>query len=109
MRFLIDAQLSPRLSERLRGAGHEATHVTEMLPADARDADVARLAMKMQAVLITKDEDFIDLSLRSVLKTPLLWLRCGNMTTASLWARLEPALPTIVSAFENGERMVEVR
>jgi predicted nuclease of predicted toxin-antitoxin system len=109
VRFLIDVQLPPALATRLAEVGHEATHVTDHLAADADDREVAELAAKLEAVLISKDEDFVDLSMRALLSTPFLWIRSGNMTTRRLWAMLEPSLPTIVEAFNSGERIVELR
>jgi predicted nuclease of predicted toxin-antitoxin system len=109
VRFLIDAQLPPALATRLCEAGHEATHLTDHLAGDADDREVAELAATLDAVLVTKDEDFVDLSMRAVLSTPFLWIRSGDMTTRRLWAMLEPSLPTIVEAFNSGERIVELR
>jgi hypothetical protein len=39
----------------------------------------------------------------------VLWLRIGNTINRELWRRLEPLLPELVSAFESGETVVEVR
>lgn len=109
MRFLIDAQLPPGLARRLAAAGHEATHVFEILPADASDADVSAAANRLNAVLCTKDEDFVAMAISGRLFGPLLWIRSGNMTTARLWSALEPLLAEIDAAFAAGERIIEVR
>lgn len=109
MRFLIDAQLPPGLARRLVVAGHEASHVFEILPADASDADVAAAANRLDAILLSKDEDFVPLAIAGRLLRPLLWIRSGNMTTARLWSTLEPLLPEIEATFAAGERIVEIR
>jgi predicted nuclease of predicted toxin-antitoxin system len=109
VRFLLDAQLPPRLAVKISGAGHDAIHLGEVLPLDASDLDVAREASKLEAVLVRKDEDFVDLSNRAVLQTQFLWIRSGNMTTEKLWAILELLLPDIERAFAEGERIVEVK
>jgi predicted nuclease of predicted toxin-antitoxin system len=109
MRFLLDAQLPPGLVGPLTQSGHECVHVTQHLAGDASDAAVAELAGALDAVLMTKDADFFDLSTRGILKAPLVWVRCGNMTTRRLWERIEPLLPTIVAVIEEGQRVVEIR
>lgn len=109
MRFLIDAQLPPGLARRLVAAGHEASHVFEILPADASDMEVAAAANRLDAILFSKDEDFVALAITGRLLQPLLWIRSGNMTTVRLWSTLEPLLPEIEAAYAAGERIVEVR
>lgn len=109
MRFLIDAQLPPGLARRLADAGHDAVHLHEVLPQEAKDIEVAEEANRRRAVLITKDEDFVDLSHRGILLVPLLWIRLGNTTNAALWQKLAPLLPEIERAFAAGEKIVEIR
>lgn len=109
MRLLIDAQMPPELAVRLSGAGHEAVHVFDRLPPDASDIDVAAEANRLGAILVSKDEDFVDLAARGILTMQLLWVRSGNMTTKRLWRLLEPLLPEIESAFAADERIVEIR
>lgn len=109
MRFLLDAQLAPNLVGRLERAGHQAIHVFDLLPFDASDIDIAREVRRQQAVLMSKDEDFVDLLNRGILESQLLWVRCGNMTTARLWIKMAPLLPGAVEALAAGERIVEIR
>ena len=45
MRFLIDAQLPPSLAVTLRECGQEAAHVFDLLPPDARDTVIWRIAV----------------------------------------------------------------
>ena len=52
---------------------------------------------------------FVDFSKRGLLAGQLLWIRCGNMTTAGLWIRVAPLLPAAVAALEAGEQIVEIR
>lgn len=109
MRFLIDAQLPPGLAKRLEAAGHEAAHLHDVMNPDATDLHVAAEADRRHAILVSKDEDFVDLSQRGILTVPLLWIRCGNVTNVRLWQVLEPLLPRIEYALASGERIVEVR
>jgi predicted nuclease of predicted toxin-antitoxin system len=109
VRFLLDAQLPPRLAAKISSTGHEAIHLGDILPVDAEDLVVAKEANRLKAVLVSKDEDFVDLARRGVLQSQFLWIRSGNMTTAKLWLILEPLLPDIERAFTAGEKIVEVK
>jgi len=107
--FLIDAQLPPGLALRLSAAGHDAIHLYDILPPEAKDVEVAVESNRRGAILVSKDEDFVDLSRRGILTVPLLWIRSGNATNERLWRSLEPLLPAIESAFASGEKIVEIR
>lgn len=109
LRFLIDAQLPPGLAKRLTASGHEAVHLHDVTNPEATDMEVALEANRRGAILVSKDEDFADLSRRGILIVPLLWIRCGNVTNARLWQVLDPLLPTIMQAFASGDTIVEVR
>ena len=108
MRFLLDAQLSPRLVRQLERAGHEAFHVFEHLDPSADDIEVAGLANRLGACVITKDADFANLAARGLLQLPLVWLRTPNLPTDKTWARLDSALPDIVAAVARNPRIFEV-
>ena len=107
-RFLVDAQLPPLLAEHLRRSGHQAEHVDDYDLLGASDQDIARLALKLEAILVTKDSDFIQLA-HFGNGPRVLWIRLGNTLNRALWQRLEPLLAGIVAAFEAGEIVVEVR
>ena len=108
MRFLLHAQLSPRLVRHLRQAGHDALHVFDQIDPSADDLAVAALANQLGASVITKDADFVDLARRGLLDLPLVWLRVPNARTSQLWLRLDSALPDIVAAANSDLRIFEV-
>jgi predicted nuclease of predicted toxin-antitoxin system len=58
MRFLIDENLSPRLAELLRTAGHDAVHVRDLGLASAPDEVVMSAAGTDLRTLISADTDF---------------------------------------------------
>lgn len=58
MRFLLDANLSPKLLPALRAAGHDARHVDEIGLLGASDATIFDRAAADGDVLITADSDF---------------------------------------------------
>lgn len=108
MRFLIDAQLPPSLAVTLRENGHDAVHVHDVLPPNARDSSIWSAALERDCVIVTKDEDFAEWSRLRVPAPPVLWLRLGNLKKAEVRRRLGPLVPTIVQRFEAGEMLVEV-
>ena len=58
MRFLVDANLSPRLANLLETLGHDAVAVRELGLADASDEVVLERASSEARVLISHDTDF---------------------------------------------------
>lgn len=109
MRFLVDAQLPPRLVTLLRELGHSAEHVFDAGLATAPDTDVWRRAVETGAVIVTKDADFAFRRQQSKDGPAVVWVRLGNATTPALTETLLPALPEIVGAIAAGEALVEVR
>jgi predicted nuclease of predicted toxin-antitoxin system len=108
MKFLVDAQLPPGLATNLCNAGFDAIHLTSILPGDANDNRVLELANELNAILITKDEDFSHFANRGMVRAGILWIRFGNVTNQILWSRLEPLLPKILDEFARGGLVVEV-
>lgn len=109
MKFLLDAQLPPRLAKAITRAGHEALHVHECGLLTAKDQDIWRFALKERAVIVTKDVDFAALRSHAGNDPAVVWLRLGNVTNDALIKALQSALPEIVAAIEAGEAVVEVR
>jgi predicted nuclease of predicted toxin-antitoxin system len=58
VRFLVDANLSPRLAERLRDAGHDAVHVADIGLLFAEDPAIMERAHDDDRVIISSDTDF---------------------------------------------------
>ena len=106
MRFLVDAQLPPGLCRWLAARGHEASHVHELGLGAAADADIAAHAESEDAVLLSKDEDF--LILRQPDRFGLLWLRCGNTTNRALATWLEERWERVEELLGMGERLIEL-
>ncbi len=108
MHFLLDAQLSRQLAAHLVSRGYQATHVFDHLDPQADDLAIATLENRLEASVVTKDADFADLANRGLLLHILVWLRVPNLANDLLWLRVDRALPAIVSAVRNSERIVEV-
>jgi len=61
MKFILDAQLPPRLAIRLRSFGYEFLHTRE-LPLGNRtpDSTINDLSLRDRLVVVTKDVDFVN-------------------------------------------------
>ncbi|MET9341601.1 DUF5615 family PIN-like protein [Nonomuraea sp. NPDC003804] len=58
MNFLVDENLSPRVAELLTKAGHNATHVRDLLATSAPDTMIMELAIVDGRTIISADTDF---------------------------------------------------
>lgn len=60
MRFLLDADLSPRLAELFAAHGHDAVHVDDLGHGTAVDPVIGTLALDTRRCIVTGDYDFAD-------------------------------------------------
>ena len=105
----IDAQLSPFLAPWLEQRfGIEAHAVRDIGLRDAKDRDIFRAAGAADAVVMTKDADFVELLARLGPPPQVLWLTCGNTSNAFLREMLQRTLPLALADLERGEPLVEV-
>ncbi len=109
MRFLIDAQLPPGLVNMFIDAGHEAVHVTDVGLLSEPDTRIWAYAVRERMIVVTKDEDFVQMRLFSSEAPRVLWIRIGNATNRMLAMRLQPLLGEALAALESGEVVVEIR
>ena len=108
MRFLVDAQLPPAVARWLTARGHVAEHVYDLKLAEAKDNEIWRLAARTNAVVVTKDEDFVELA-RLRPGPRILWITAGNLSKQRLLDKLESKIADIENALDAGETLVELR
>jgi len=108
MRFLVDAQLPPTLARMLAAKSFEAEHVYDVQLGEAEDAVIWNYAIKTQATIVTKDEDFIVLASFRPNGPSIVWIRLGNTSKQGLLRWFEPKLPDIISALDKGEKLIEL-
>jgi len=102
MNFIVDAQLPRVLAKWLESAGNKAIHTLE-LPHGNRtgDSEIARVADAMDAVVVTKDADFVISHVVSKVPARLLLISTGNITNPELAALIKANLATIIRALES--------
>lgn len=108
MRFLVDAQLPPALARYLCDTGHQAEHVYDIGMGEASDRKIWNYAIQNNAVIITKDEDFVYLSSTSSDTPSVVWVRVGNIGKQALLRWMEPLMIRIISEIETGEKIIEI-
>jgi len=102
MKFLIDAQLPRRLSIHLGQAGFEATHTLD-LPDGNQTTDRALIdfSFSAQAVVVTKDSDFVESFLLRREPWKLLLVSTGNIGNNELVKLFETNIGQIANAFST--------
>ena len=106
----LDAHLSPRLAKWIEFTFRvRCQHVRDLGLLVADDGAIFEAARVAQVILMTKDADFPKLLNLKGPPPKIIWLRCGNTTSKRLEFLLEQQLPVILSYFESGESMVEIR
>jgi len=76
---------------------------------DATDEKIFFEARAAGAVVITKDSDFMTLSLRLGAPPAILWLTCGNCGNARLRELFDATFADCLKLFEMGEAVVELQ
>ena len=109
MRIWIDAQLPPTLAIWLTdNFDLEAVALRELELRDAQDTEIFGAARAENAVIMTKDSDFIDFVCRLGSPPQILWLTCGNVTNRNLRQLLTATLPDALERLRQGEVIVEI-
>ena len=106
----IDAQLSPRMArwiEETFAVG--CRHVRDIGLREAEDPEIFRQARDAVAVVMTKDEDLVNLVKRNEAPPQVIWVTSGNMSNARFRSLLAETFPDAVSLLESGEAVVEIR
>jgi predicted nuclease of predicted toxin-antitoxin system len=108
VKFLVDAQLPPRLVRALAAAGHDAVHTVDLPEGNrSKDRAVAEAADAENRVLVTKDGDFRDDHRLRGSPRRLLIVTTGNIHNDELLRLFATNLELVVSVLESA-RMVEL-
>jgi predicted nuclease of predicted toxin-antitoxin system len=75
---------------------------------DARDVEIFEVARTSNAIIMTKDSDFVDLACRLGTPPQIIWLTCGNVTNRNLRQLLTTTFPNALERLREGEVIVEI-
>ena len=105
----VDAQLPPRTARWIQERfSLDAKALRDLGLRDAEDFAIYSAARDANAVMMTKDADFVCLFERYGSPPNVLWLTCGNTSEKTLQELLERHLPTALELFDSGEGLVEI-
>ena len=76
---------------------------------DGDDSEIWSRVVADQAVIVTKDEDFILIAPTALKGPKILWVRTGNVVNRLLLSRFEQAWPEIETHLISSARVVELR
>ncbi len=106
----IDAQLPPTLASWLAASfAIEAKALADLGLRDAADDAIFEAARHADAIILTKDSDFVDLVCRLGVPPRVIWITCGNVTNRNLRTLLTTTLPKALAMLQQGESIVEIR
>lgn len=85
MKFLIDAQLPPRLKELFVDKGYDCIHTLDLvMKNDTPDKIINEISVSDQRILITKDGDFLDSFIVKHEPYKLILVKLGNTSKNEL-------------------------
>jgi len=79
--FLVDAQLPPGLARWLSDQGYSAQHVNDVGLAGAEDSVIWNHALRVDAIIVTKDEDFAERTARTAVGPVIVWFESETRRT----------------------------
>lgn len=103
MKLLLDESLSHRLVPGLQAAYPGSSQVSLFDLAGADDHAVWRYARDHGFVIVTKDDDFLDLSAHYGPPPVVIWLLLGNCRNAKVLSVLQEQQTVIAQMVEAGK------
>ena len=109
MKFWVDAQLSPALAPWLSDTfAVEAFSIRWLGLQHASDEGIFTAAREAEAVVITKDRDFVRLLEKFGPPPKLIWGTCGNTSNAQMGKILRQTFPETLLFLQADESLVEI-
>lgn len=109
MTLWLDAQLPPHLAIWIQQTfSINAIALRDIGLRDATDNAIFDAAKIANAILISKDSDFVEIVMRHGTPPKLIWLTCGNVSNAALETLFNAKLREAIQLLEGGESIVEL-
>jgi len=109
MMIWIDAQLSPAIAIWIvEEFGIDARPLRDLGLRDSEDEEIFQSARKADAVVMTKDSDFVLLLERYGPPPKIILLTCGNTSNERIKQILRTSLKNVLNLMANGEDLVEI-
>jgi predicted nuclease of predicted toxin-antitoxin system len=105
----LDAQLSPAIASWMSlEFSVSAIAVRDLGLRDAKDQAIFSAARQANAVVMTKDIDFVHLVEQSGVPPQVILLACGNTSNAQLKQILKRSFDRTIEWLQKGEPVVEI-
>ena len=109
MTIWLDAQLSPAIAAWISlQFDVSAVALRDLGLRDATDREIFFAARTSDAIVMTKDSDFVRLLEEHGPPPKVIWLTCGNTSNARLKQILTETLEKALELLQTGERLVEI-
>jgi predicted nuclease of predicted toxin-antitoxin system len=108
VKFLIDAQLPPKLVQWFAAKGHEAEHVFYLENLTSDDRLIWSVEIEANATIVTKDKDFVRYRRQSG-GPQVLFIGLPNKSTSELCEYLEDNWQSLSLRLNAGQAIVELR
>ena len=109
MKFWIDAQLSPALAPWLSDTfAVEAFSIQRLGLRDTSDEKIFFAARSEKAIVMTKDQDFVQLLERLGPPPQVVWVTCGNVSNAQMRNILRQDFRNTLLLLQQGKSLVEI-
>ena len=100
MRYLIDAQISFKLSKMLLSKGYDVTHTDDLPKKEfTTDNEIRNISLNENRIVVTKDADFLDSYLIKRVPPKLLLITAGNLKNTELFNLIETYFEQIHELF----------
>lgn len=104
MKLRLDANLSWRLTKKLKGYFDDCFHVDSIgLAVPAADIDIWKYAQTNELIIVTNDNDYLNLANVKGLPPKVVLLRTGNQSNSFLEQLLIKHLPEIEQLYHSTE------
>jgi predicted nuclease of predicted toxin-antitoxin system len=105
----LDAQLSPAMASWIkREFSVEAVAVRDVGLLNAKDPEIFHAARQADAIVMTKDADFVRLVAQAGPPPHVILLACGNTSNSQLKQILKRTLDQTLEWIRQGEPVVEI-
>jgi predicted nuclease of predicted toxin-antitoxin system len=109
MTLWVDAQMSPAVAAWISSNfAVEAIAIRDLGLRNAEDDEIFQAARRENAIVVTKDSDFVLLLERLGAPPQVIWVTCGNTSNARLKEILIGTLPKALELLKSGEALVEI-
>ena len=109
MKFWLNAHLSPKFASWFtKTFGLEGIALRDLGFRDSKDHEIFQRAKEENAIIITKDSDFVEMVLRLSTPPQIPLLTTGNTSNKRLKEVFSTHLPKILTLLKNGEAIVEL-